>query len=550
MNGEGMSRLAKSNLLRGILLISLCSVVFLPIYTFFFLYPSFDKLLTERTEEEAARFASHLAARLIPGNSGLTKDLITPAFKQAIEQSAKDMQLVKVKVFAPSGEIIYSTESKDIGEINRKKYFIEIVSSGGNYSQVVKKSAQSLEGQVMTRDVVETYVPLMDGLQFNGAFELYYDITKSREKLGRLISRSSAVVFVVALCLLAGVILSAMNANRNIRLRDSAEEELRKHQEDLERLVEERTREIVQAHEKIEQEMLDRKQVESSLKDTEAKYRSLVESTEDSIYLVDQTYRYLFINKKHLNRMGLLPDQFLGHFYHEFHSPEETSKFMEHVNQVFETGASVQSEHMSKRDNNYFLQTLSPVKDQDGKIVAITVISKDISDRKRMEEELRSLSLTDELTGLYNRRGFLALADQYLKIVNRMKNKISILYADLDDLKTINDVFGHKEGDRAIIEAAGILRETFRESDVAARIGGDEFVVMPAVISNASLETVLARLHNNIALANAQAGRSYQISLSYGIAFYDPEEPCTIGELLDRGDKMMYENKKSKNHRA
>jgi len=341
-----------------------------------------------------------------------------------------------------------------------------------------------------------------------------------------------------------------MNANRSIRLRDKAEEELRKHQDDLEKLVEERTREIVQAHEKIEQEMLDRKHVESSLKDTEAKYRSLVESTEDSIYLVDQTYRYLFINKKHLNRMGLLPDQFLGHFYHEFHSPEETSQFMEHVNQVFETGASVQSEHMSKRDNNYFLQTLSPVKDQDGKIVAITVISKDISDRKRMEEELRSLSLTDELTGLYNRRGFLALADQYLKIVNRMKNKISILYADLDDLKTINDVFGHKEGDRAIIEAAGILRETFRESDVAARIGGDEFVVMPAVISNASLETVIARLHNNIALVNAQAGRSYQISISYGIALYDPEEPCTIGELLDRGDKMMYENKKSKNHRA
>ncbi len=545
-----MSRLVKSNLLRGILLISLCSVVFLPIYTFFFLYPSFDKLLTERTEEEAARFASHLAARLIPGNSGLTKDLITPAFKQAIEQSAKDMQLVKVKVFAPSGEIIYSTESKDIGEINRKKYFIEIVSSGGNYSQVVKKSAQSLEGQVMTRDVVETYVPLMDKQQFNGAFELYYDITKSKEKLGSLISRSSAVVFVVALCLLAGVVLSAMNANRSIRLRDSAEEELRKHQNDLEKLVAERTREIVQAHEKIAQEMLDRKQVESSLKDTEAKYRSLVESTEDSIYLIDKTYRYLFINKKHLKRMGLLPDQFLGHFYHEFHSPEETSKFMEHVNKVFETGESVQSEHMSKRDSRYFLQTLSPVKDQDANIVAITVISKDISDRKRMEEELRSLSLTDELTGLYNRRGFLALADQYLKIVNRMKNKVSILYADLDDLKTINDVFGHKEGDRAIIEAAGILRETFRESDVTARIGGDEFVVMPAVISNASLETVLARLHNNISLVNAQAGRSYQISISYGIALYDPEEPCTIGELLDRGDKMMYEHKKSKNLRA
>ncbi|MBI5632591.1 MAG: diguanylate cyclase [Nitrospirae bacterium] len=542
--------MVKSNLLRGIILVSLCSVVFLPIYTFFFLYPSFDKFLTERTEEEAVRFAAHLASRLISVKAGLTKDVITPAFRLAIEQSARDMQLVKVKVFAPSGEIIYSTEAKDIGEINRKKYFIEVVASGGNYTQVVRKSSQSLEGQVMTRDVVEAYVPLMEGKQFIGAFELYYDITKSRERLGRLISGSSVLVFVVALSLLVGVVISAMNANRSIRLRDRAEEELRKHQEDLERLVEGRTQEIVQAHEKIKKEMLDRKQAENSLRDTEAKYRSLVESTEDSIYLVDSEYRYLFMNKKHYMRMGLLPDQFLGHFYHEFHSSEETAQFMAHVNQVIETGESCQNEHMSKRDNRYFLQTLSPVKDQEGSIVAITVISKDISDRKRMEEELRSLSLTDELTGLYNRRGFLALADQYFKIVNRMKNKISILYADLDDLKTINDTFGHTEGDKAIIEAAGILRETFRESDVAARIGGDEFVVMPAVISNVSLDMVIERLHKNIAQVNAQPGRSYQISISYGIAYYDPEQPCTIEELLNRGDRMMYENKKSKNHRA
>lgn len=542
--------LVKSNLLRGIILISLCSVVLLPVYNFFILYPSFDKLFTERTEEEAERFTAHLASRLLPGNIELTKDAITSDFKQAIEQSVKDMQLAKVKVFAPSGEILYSTEPKDIGEINRKNYFIGIVAKGNSYTQVVKKASQSLEGQVMTRDVVETYVPLMNGKQFNGAFELYYDITKSREKISRLISGSSAIVFAVALGLLLGVVISAMNANRNIRLRDRAEEELKKHQEDLEKLIEGRTQEIMQAREKIEQEMHDKMQVENSLKETEAKYRSLVESTEDSIYLLDRNYHYLFMNKKHLMRMGLLPEQFLGHLYHEYHSSEETSQFLIPAGQVFETGESRQSEYMSKRDGRYFIQTLSPVKDRDGSIIAITVISKDITDRKRMEEDLRSLSLTDELTGLYNRRGFLALADQYLKIVNRMKNTISILYADLDELKTINDTLGHKEGDRAIIEAARILKDTFRESDVAARIGGDEFVVMPAAISNASLETVLERLRNNIEQANAQAGRTYQLSISYGVAFYDPEQPCTIGELLNRGDRMMYENKKNKNHRV
>jgi diguanylate cyclase (GGDEF)-like protein/PAS domain S-box-containing protein len=535
--------LVRKSLLRGILLISLCSVIFLPLYTFLYLLPSFDKLLTEKTEDEAVRLASHLASRLIHAKQPLERDSITPLLSEEIETISKEMRLVKVKVFLPSGEIIFSTDQKDIGEINRNKYFHETVAKGGAYTQTAKKSSLSLEGQIMTKDVVETYVPIMHDNVFIGAFEIYYDITKSKGKLGMLTSRSVASVFAVTMGLLIGVVISGLNAHRSIRACDRAQEDLRKHQEQLEQAIEERTRQI-------ENQMLEKRKVEISLQDTEAKYRSLVESTEDSIYLIDRNYRYLFMNTKHWMRMGLLPDQFLGHYYHEYHSPEETSKFMSYVNQVFEAGESIQSEHRSKRDNRYFLQTLSPVKDQEGNIVAVTVISKDISDRKRMEEELRSLSLTDELTGLHNRRGFLTLATQYLKIVNRMKNTIPILYADIDHLKTINDTFGHQEGDRAVIEAARILKETFRESDVVARIGGDEFVVMPATINNASLDTVLARLHKNISLVNARAGRRYEISMSYGIAFYDPEQPCGIEELLNRGDKMMYEDKKSKNPRV
>jgi diguanylate cyclase (GGDEF)-like protein/PAS domain S-box-containing protein len=539
----------KSTLLRGILLISLCSVIFLPMYTFFFLYPSFDRLLTDRTEEEAAYFASHLASRLLPGKTELSKDLITPAFKQAIEQSVKDMHLEKVKVFAPSGEIIYSTDAKDIGEMNRKKYFFEIVARGISFTQVVKKSSPSLEGKIMTRDVVETYVPLKDGEQFNGAFELYYDITKSREKLDRLVSVSSAIVFIVAVGLLLGVVISALKAHRSIQSRDRAEEELRKHQDDLEKLVKERSQEIVLAHDKIEKEKIEKEQVESSLQNTEAKYRSLVESTEDSIYLVDRDHRYLFINKKHLARMGL-GGEYVGQLYSKFHSPEETGKFTEHVDRVFKTGESCQSEHQSNRDGRYFLQTLSPIKDQDGNIAAITVISKDISDRKRMEEELRALSLTDQLTGLYNRRGFMTFADQYVKITNRMKSSISMLYADLDGLKAINDAFGHNEGDAALTELAEVLRETFRESDIVARIGGDEFVVMPVALGRATVEVAIERLIKKVAEVNAGEKRKYRLSISYGIAFYDPAAPCSIEELLSRGDRMMYENKKSKKDRG
>ena len=286
-----------------------------------------------------------------------------------------------------------------------------------------------------------------------------------------------------------------------------------------------------------------RKHVDEALQESEGKYRSLVESTEDSIYLVDRNYRYLFVNKKHLSRLGLPEDRLLGHTYSEYHSTEEASEFAEHVDSVFATGESLQHEHKSQRDNRYFLRTMSPVKDQDGKITAITVVSKQITERKRMEEELRALSLTDALTGLYNRRGFLALADQQLKIAGRLKRGISLLSADMDNLKVVNDTLGHKGGDAALIEVAGILKESFRESDIIARIGGDEFVVLLIENTSGDSEMLTARLLKNLEARNA-ASRSFRLSISFGLASSAPESLCSVDELLAKADKLMYEQKR------
>lgn len=97
----------------------------------------------------------------------------------------------------------------------------------------------------------------------------------------------------------------------------------------------------------------------------------------------------------------------------------------------------------------------------------------------RMHERLHTISLHDDLTGLYNRRGFFTLAEHLLKLAKRQQEGLFMLYADLDDLKKINDTLGHQKGDWALIDTANLLKETFRESDIIARIGGDEFVVMP-----------------------------------------------------------------------
>lgn len=174
----------------------------------------------------------------------------------------------------------------------------------------------------------------------------------------------------------------------------------------------------------------------------------------------------------------------------------------------------------------------------------------EIAERKQAEERLYAVSVKDELTGLYNRRGFFTLAEQHLRLARRMKRMIFILYADLDGLKKINDHYGHQAGDAALTEAADILRETFRESDIIARIGGDEFIAIPVGTSEETIEIISDRLRKNIELHNCERERRHVISLSFGIARYNPLSPCSIDELLSQVDTLMYEDKRMKRSSA
>jgi diguanylate cyclase (GGDEF)-like protein/PAS domain S-box-containing protein len=185
----------------------------------------------------------------------------------------------------------------------------------------------------------------------------------------------------------------------------------------------------------------------------------------------------------------------------------------------------------------------SPISVGDEFIGAVAVYT-DITRQKRMEEELRALLLVDELTGLYNRRGFLTLGQQQLRMANRMKRRMLLLFGDYNGLKEINDTFGHPEGDRALIEVAGVLQETFRESDIIARIAGDEFVVLALETVDDSAEILATRLQKNVATRNARGDLRYKLSLSVGVACYDPNAPCSIDELVARADRLMYERKR------
>jgi two-component system, cell cycle response regulator len=169
-------------------------------------------------------------------------------------------------------------------------------------------------------------------------------------------------------------------------------------------------------------------------------------------------------------------------------------------------------------------------------------------ERHRLQKNLHDLSLRDDLTGLYNRRGFMALAEQHLRMLQR-RGLALLIYIDLDDLKLINDTHGHLEGNRALIVTANVLRNCFRQSDILARLGGDEFCVLMTDAGQDSAEQVRKRLNSRIDFINGLTSWNFRISLSVGIADVPAMHQPPLEQLLRIADTQMYEDKRKKQSR-
>ena len=164
-------------------------------------------------------------------------------------------------------------------------------------------------------------------------------------------------------------------------------------------------------------------------------------------------------------------------------------------------------------------------------------VARTVTRLRRTEEELSRLALVDDLTGLANRRAFVTVGEQLLRVADRAGETVLVVYADLDGMKAINDRHGHAAGDEALRQAAQLLRETFREADLVARIGGDEFcVLLPSHASEA--KAGIDRLRDAVA---AQAATFPPVALSLGVAEGTPG--CTIENLISRADAAMYADK-------
>jgi diguanylate cyclase (GGDEF)-like protein/PAS domain S-box-containing protein len=285
--------------------------------------------------------------------------------------------------------------------------------------------------------------------------------------------------------------------------------------------------------------------IEETLRESEERYRTAIEQSNDGIALVKGD-RHVYVNQKMVEIFGYdRPEEIIGQPVSMVIHPDDQERVVD-INLRRQKGEAVPQKYefkgQLKNGEPIYIEVSATKTTYQGEPVSLAYL-RDISDRKQAEEALKTLSLKDDLTGLYNRRGFFALAEQALKTAQRMGTEMLLMYGDLDNMKQINDTLGHKEGDRALIDMSYILKEIFRESDIIARIGGDEFVILAINSFEDSAEKLITRFEKALNDHHLQKGRSYTLSMSLGIASFNPQNPSPLDELLSRADRMMYENK-------
>lgn len=275
-------------------------------------------------------------------------------------------------------------------------------------------------------------------------------------------------------------------------------------------------------------------------------YRLLTEESLTGVYLI-QGERFVYVNRRLAELFGCTRDELLA--------------LPSVLELIVEGDRALVREKLRQRLSGEIREIEYTVRGQrrDGEVIDLDVRSVrtvhegrpavmgsmlDITKQKQLEAALKRLSLVDDLTGVYNRRGFMTLAESHLGLAARRNRELLLIFADVDDLKSINDSYGHAAGDQVLRDAAAVLRRTYRSADIVARIGGDEFTAFPLEASGENAGLLVARLEQNIAAYNRDHPKPYVLSLSVGVGRFDPRTCQTIEQLLAEADQEQYAQKR------
>jgi len=292
----------------------------------------------------------------------------------------------------------------------------------------------------------------------------------------------------------------------------------------------------------LESAEAERQRAVEALRESEEKYRILLDESSDPIFMFhsDGTYRY--VNRAFADGVGRESDAIIGHKIWDVFPKDEADKRFAVVKWVFENGQMrVIEVRVPRADGDrYYITTAKPIFNANKSVSSVLCISKEITERKRMEDELRYVSTHDSLTGLYNRHFF---QTEMERIQGGRLFPVSIVMADLDNLKVINDRHGHKTGDASIIKAADLLKKSFRTEDIIARIGGDEFGVLLTETGATEVSDIISRFRDEIV---RQRDSLFNLSLGWATA----HESSSLVDLMHQADVRMYQEKAARKRRG
>lgn len=306
-------------LLRNLLLIVLVMVACMPLYALLVLHPAYHEQLVVETEEEATRFATYLVRSLRLEGLRIERGNLPTTLVEQVRMLGDDRHLLKLRIFSPDGEIIYSTELAEIGKANSNDYFRNIVAKGKVFSKVVEKDQKTADGVVTKLDVVETYVPFMADERFGGAIEVYYDITARVEKVDALTARTTLILMLLSFGFLAAMLVALQKARGWFAEREVAEKNLRQVNEELETRVAERTAELSTANVQLTREVTERalaqtalsQALEDSRRDRE-KLDGILRSAADGLVVTDGQLAVLHMNTAAEKLLDLPLEKALG----------------------------------------------------------------------------------------------------------------------------------------------------------------------------------------------------------------------------------------------
>lgn len=333
-------------LLRNLLLLSLTITIFLPGHEYFVLRPSYEKLLIEATESEAVRYASYMVRTFGLENQSLVKDRLPEALEMRLKPVSRDKQLVKLRIFSAQGEVIFSTSPEEVGNLNDRSYFREVVARGIVYSKVVHKDQETAEGVVAQVDIVETYVPFMVDSIFGGAIEVYYDITAGMKKAESLFLHSLLSTIALSLGFFLAICFSLYRTYVSFQERDAADEALRVVNEELEMRVAERTMELSDANEQLTAQFAERTQAQIALKQAleESKVDRerldvILQSVPDGVVVANGELNVLHLNSAAEEILGTSLERVLG---------QSVAKLNQNVDFVKKVGQRLNVAHASR----------------------------------------------------------------------------------------------------------------------------------------------------------------------------------------------------------